>query len=714
MYQHSFSQNIFSQEKIIDHTQLIDPIATISADIDNDKDLDILVASAADNKIAWYRNDGNNFSSYQIIKSNAMKISAISSGDIDGDGDMDIIYSSKEENRIVWCQNSNDGDFRYCNTITWYVDKPTAVLLHDIDNDKDLDVISASSGDKKIAWYENVDGLGKFSDQKVVTVLADGANSVYAADVDSDGDSDLLSTSYYDNKVAWYENLNGEGDFSSQQIISTAITYPNSIYAEDLDGDGDKDVLTSSLKGNKVVWYENRDGHGNFNAYRLIATVESGTSVISVDIDGDNDMDVVSASAGDDKITWYENLDGKGEFGNENVLTAEADGANWVFATDLDYDSDMDILSTSHRDQKASIYLNKEGKGIFSDPINISTRTKPVTSIHPVDINSDKTLELLVAAGNEINVYKNSDKLNNLFTTKQNVTITEGSISCVYASDLDNDRDQDIAVSFWDTNKLLWMENVDGEGSFTIKQIIETSGKAMNVVAADLDNDGDLDLLSGSGRKTNWFENLDGKGSFSEEKDITSSPDDPTVVIAIDLDKDKDLDILVASFYMNRITWIKNLGKKNGFSEPILISDQVDGGQSIWAADLDGDNDLDVVSASRKDNKIAWYQNLDGKGTFGDQRVISNNAIWAKAIYSVDLDLDGDQDVLSASSVDNKIAWYQNLDGKGNFGDQIILSSNMIDARVVVAVDLDRDKDIDVIAGSFKDGKIAWFENVLK
>ena len=50
--------------------------------------------------------------------------------------------------------------------------------------------------------------------QKTITTLADGAQSVYAADIDGDGDMDVLSASFSgdtgDNKIAWYENTDAQ------------------------------------------------------------------------------------------------------------------------------------------------------------------------------------------------------------------------------------------------------------------------------------------------------------------------------------------------------------------------------------------------------------------------------------------------------------------------------------------------------------------------
>ena len=127
----------------------------------------------------------------------------------------------------------------------------------DLDGDGDADVLSASAYDKKIAWYENTDGLGSFGPQQVITTDATGAESVYAIDLDCDGDVDVLSASMGDDKIAWYENTNGLGSFGSQKVITTGANGAQSVYATDLDGDGDADVLVGSLHDNKVAWFEN-------------------------------------------------------------------------------------------------------------------------------------------------------------------------------------------------------------------------------------------------------------------------------------------------------------------------------------------------------------------------------------------------------------------------------------------------------------------------
>ena len=201
------------------------------------------------------------------------------------------------------------GNFGAQQIISTDADEAISIYPSDIDNDGDIDVLSASTRDDKIAWYENTDGLGNFSSQKIITTNADGAKYVFAVDIDGDGDSDVLSASAFDNKIAWYENTDGQGNFSSQQIISTTTEFAKFVYSADLDNDGDKDVLAAAFGENKVTWFENTDGLGNFGTEQIITTETiNPNSVFATDLNGDDSVDVLYASQTDDKIAWQENM----------------------------------------------------------------------------------------------------------------------------------------------------------------------------------------------------------------------------------------------------------------------------------------------------------------------------------------------------------------------------------------------------------------------
>ena len=314
--------------------------------------------------------------------------------DLDGDGDIDVLSASQGDNKIAWYENTDGlGAFGPQQVITTAARGAHSVFAADLDGDGDIDVLSASFVDFKIAWYENTDGLGAFGPQQVITTAADWAWSVFAADLDGDGDPDVLSASSHDNKIAWYENTDGLGAFGPQQVITTALNSARSVFAADLDGDGDIDVLSASQTDFKIAWYENTDGMGAFGPQQVITTsANHPQSVYAADLDGDGDIDVLSASVGDDKIAWYENTDGLGAFGPQQVITRAADGAYSVYAADLDGDGDVDVLSASIDDDKIAWYENLS-------PIEGITVGPPTIDFGLVGIDDSSTVAIAIQSG---------------------------------------------------------------------------------------------------------------------------------------------------------------------------------------------------------------------------------------------------------------------------------------------------------------------------
>ena len=120
----------------------------------------------------------------------------------------------------------------------------------------------------------------------------------------------------------------------------------------------------------------------------------------------------------------------------------------------------------------------------------------------------------------------------------------------------------------------------------------------------------------------------------------------------------------------------------------------------MFGIDLDGDGDVDVLSASSYDDTIAWYENLDGSGGSWSYHEISTAADGARSVFGIDLDGDGDVDVLSASEYDDTIAWYENLDGSGGSWSYHEIYTAADGARSVFGIDLDGDGDVDVLSAS--------------
>lgn len=93
------------------------------------------------------------------------------------------------------------------------------VITADLDGDDDIDVVSASYVDGRIVWYENTDGAGTFADGLDIDVL-ESASSVNAVDLDNDGDLDLVASENDGGRLVWYENTDGQASFAAAVVIA--------------------------------------------------------------------------------------------------------------------------------------------------------------------------------------------------------------------------------------------------------------------------------------------------------------------------------------------------------------------------------------------------------------------------------------------------------------------------------------------------------------
>jgi len=248
-----------------------------AGDLDGDGDIDIVVAHQVD-VLWWYENDGNE--------------------DFEG----------SSSTMLAWGGNCDCSGF-VSGSSSPTIDAPVSVNIIDLDGDGDNDVVMGSEYDDQVAWFEN-GGSGSFSGH-TITTSADGVRSINALDFDRDGDIDVLVASMNSNEVVWFEN-DGSESFT-EHLISDSSTRPFSISAGDFDGDGDVDVVTANVgernwdtreqEGFGVAWYENK-GSGNFISHNLTSNLEPPRVVVVTDLDGDGDRDVISSGG---PLEWNRN-----------------------------------------------------------------------------------------------------------------------------------------------------------------------------------------------------------------------------------------------------------------------------------------------------------------------------------------------------------------------------------------------------------------------
>ncbi|MBW2979870.1 SBBP repeat-containing protein [Candidatus Woesearchaeota archaeon] len=363
-----------------------------ATDIDNDGDVDIIGAAIAKDDIAWWNNtngDGSTWTQYNINGS-FNGANSVHAADIDGDGDIDIVGGAGTDDDIAWWDNTNgDGSAWTQNIINDSFDA-RYVYTADIDGDGDADIVASSSNDADVVWLNNTNGDGSAWVQNVINASFIGARDVYAADIDGDGDIDVLGTSSSYDDIVWWNNTNGDGSTWTQHAINDTFNYPKSVYATDIDNDGDIDVLGTAVLDDDIVWWEN-DGSENFTQHIINGTFD-GQSVYATDLDNDGDIDVLGAATTDNDIVWWEN-DGSESF-TQHTINGTFNSAISVYAADVDNDGDIDVLGAG---TGTVAWWKNNGQGLFTkhnkndekEGIAITVNAKGDAGLSVKDTNKD-------------------------------------------------------------------------------------------------------------------------------------------------------------------------------------------------------------------------------------------------------------------------------------------------------------------------------------
>ncbi len=335
-----------------------------------------------------------------------------------------------------------------------------------------------------------VAACGDFSATTIVSSFK--PHAVSAADVDGDGDIDIIANEYDDHTTFWFEN-DGSESFTPQ-FVGTGSSISHSIVPIDLDQDGDLDIAVGDLLS--PIWYEN-NGSEVFTK-STFGTLGLNNSLTIIDVDGDGDLDAVSSSgqfiSSDGKILWFEN-DGSENF-STNTITSE-DASFYATATDLDDNGDVDVLTI---DSSNVVWYENNGSESFSTTTVASSIGSVIQPPIVVDLDGDSDNDFLLfsTTSDTLTWYENDGS--ETFTPDV-ISSTADAIESAYVIDLDNDGDMDIVTAASGDSELAWYEN-DGSENFTKNSIatltISSSSGYQIVSSADIDDDTDGDIVFGS------------------------------------------------------------------------------------------------------------------------------------------------------------------------------------------------------------------------
>ncbi len=689
---------------------------------------------------------------YDFVKVNG---SSAAFADVNGDGYLDVLITGDIEStssvRTTVGLYINNGRGSYYQVQDVPFDEVTggSVDFADVDVDGDLDVLitgSFNATNTRAKLYAN-DGNGNF------TVLADesvfmpvGASDADFADIDGDGDQDLVITGYNNQTgtARLYQN-DGSGNFTFIDGTPFTPLANGTVNFEDVDGDNDKDllitgihVINSNTRETTTELYLN-DGAGNFTvATNLsIAKVHRSTANFA-DLDGDNDLDLfitgdTTYTGNDGQFSALYINDGSGVFteASGNSFTNIEQGA--VDIADVDHDGDIDILMAGYKGYNkggnvAELYTN-DGSGSFT-MTDATTFPRVIRgSVSFADINGDSSPDVLVTGnmgGRNVASLYYSHGNGTFAVVPRSQVIEVGNNQQPYAAaafaDVDNDGDPDLIVS-GQTDSITatilyynWQGNFHPDWDVTERPVSELPSLSSSALDfADVDNDGDQDiLLAGYGklpggssynRYTVLYKyDLDAKIYVEADKTTFTGVTNATVRFA-DVDNDGDQDVLIMGSPGSN-TYSTELYLNDGTGNYTLTSNpftNMSRGDAAFA-DVNGDGYADLFLTGYNAGRQAELYLNDGSGGFTLSDDQTFEKVYNSSVAFADVDGDNDMDLFISGDGDgsyNTVGSLYTNDGTGSFTLQAGSSFKGVKYSAMAFSDLDADGDPDLILTGF-------------
>jgi hypothetical protein len=534
------------------------------------------------------------------------------------------------------------------------------------------------------------------------------------ADFNGDGLKDLLISDQ--KRLSILSKL--PGDDSRYEVPFSLGTGLHLEFAvDDLDQDGDVDVVAADADEH-LVWWSN-PGDGTFGDPVYLDADMSGISEIVIrdfDMDGFPDI-AISASDGASAnrgVYVYFNLQ-DGTFSSKLTLTPFI--GNYYYAslcsTDVDGDGLPDLAASRLSPFSKMVWFRNLGSQQFSAPVDIGNSS--THHIIPADINGDTFEDLVYFNPTKILCYRS----NGDGTFQPSSILYDGSVLQDFRlTDVDQDGDQDILVARVTTAnpKLLKLLN-DGNGNFSVYSVPTDDMPTARLHVDDLNGDGIQDLLVVTEYEQRLLRYFNSFGSFYQFKDL-GHVHEPDELISGDIDGDGDQDLILGSnggsftaSYFNQGDGTFRMGD---LLHPSTTSQGV-------LADLNADGFPDLLKATDPYLDILYvYPKVflnDGTGHFPVANSVSGSQGYANHILPYDWNKDSLPDVMYTHWYAAKdIYWMKNNgDGSLSFGGSFLVNGNFTPRFLSIAdVDGDGDDDLFVVYASgapVANIRIYWYEN---
>lgn len=325
------------------------------------------------------------FSAISQLQSNGEAFD-VAPADFDGDGDVDLASTDWLNHKVLLSQNLGAGVLAPPVVISSLY-TASGIQAADMDLDGDLDLLAASADRGDLRTLRN-DGTGAFTDDSTLHVAA-GIRFIATADFDGDGDPDIATANYDAGSVSVLLNNRLAGTYDT--ISHFPLVRAHGIVAGDWDSDGDLDLAAASPLTTLCVAFN--DGYGHFTVVNGPPTGTDNWSVFAADLDGDHDLDLVTENtkmAGSITICFN---NGTGAFTATSLTTHH--NPTLLGSADVDGDGDADIAVTA-RNAGSLQLLRNDGAGAFTPTYYNVANNSMTRGGTIVDLDGDGALDLIL------------------------------------------------------------------------------------------------------------------------------------------------------------------------------------------------------------------------------------------------------------------------------------------------------------------------------
>lgn len=239
------------------------------------------------------------------------------------------------------------------------------------------------------------------------------------------------------------------------------------------------------------------------------------------------------------------------------------------------------------------------------------------------------------------------------------------------SGDIDGDGDIDMIVFNRASGAFIDIYKNDGKGNFArTGRMAADPGEphSLGIRLNDFDNDGDLDLLlhfNGNGGQFKVLTN-NGSGTFSYTSTVVSMGSiTPAALYAFDFNRDGLTDFASPNYNGNSFSVVLRQASNTfqGATVYSLTSQAASNPTRLFIDDIDRDGFADVLVPTQAGGNVVIYHGV-GDGTFHRKRILDAGFRVETSSY-LDVDGDGDKDLVQAES-QNKIHLWRN-NGYGDF-----------------------------------------------